>query len=311
VTIAERLPGTPRATGRVDLRAAGSAAAILATARPRQWPKNVLVLAAPAAAGDLLRPATATAALWAVGVFILASASAYFINDARDVAADQVHPVKRRRPVAAGRLGVRTAYGIGLGLAVLAPAAALPLGPAMAGIVLVYLALTLSYSLWLKEQPVAELLAVASGFVLRAMAGGIATGVPLSNWFLLVALFGSLFLVTAKRSAEARDSLDGGSTRPVLAGYPASWLQQILTVSLAGTVLAYASWALQQYVGRDVSPSVLALSVVPFLAVMLRYSLLVARGEGEAPEDVVFSDRFLLGAVVLWAALVGGGLYLA
>jgi decaprenyl-phosphate phosphoribosyltransferase len=310
VTATERPPTTPPTVHRARQASAGFGAAVLATARPRQWPKNILVLAAPAAAGVLLQPATAAAAAWATGVFVMASASTYFINDARDVEADRLHPVKRRRPVAAGRLGVRTSWGIGLGLAVLAPLAALPLGPAMLGVVVLYLALTMAYSLWLKDQPVVELLAVASGFVLRAVAGGIAAGVPLSNWFLLVALFGSLFLVTAKRAAEAGDPLSGGAIRPVLDAYPSAWLQQILTVSLAGTVLAYASWALQ-YVGHDVAVPVLALSVVPFLALMLRYSLLVARGEGEAPEDVVFSDRFLLVAGVLWAALVGSALYLA
>ncbi|TFV91084.1 decaprenyl-phosphate phosphoribosyltransferase [Blastococcus sp. CT_GayMR16] len=310
MTATERPPSTPPMAVRARHAGAGFGAAVLATARPRQWPKNILVFAAPAAAGVLLQPAAAAAAVWAAGVFVLASASTYFINDARDVEADRLHPVKRRRPVAAGRLGVRTSYGIGLGLAVLAAVVALPLGPAMVGVVVLYLALTMGYSLWLKDQPVVELLAVASGFVLRAVAGGTAAGVPLSNWFLLVALFGSLFLVTAKRSAEARNSLARGTTRPVLDGYPSAWLQQILTVSLTGTVLAYASWALQ-YVGRDVALPVLALSVVPFLAVMLRYSLLVARGDGEAPEDVVFSDRFLLVAGILWAALVGGALYLA
>lgn len=289
---------------------AGTASAVLTSARPRQWLKNVLVLAAPAAAGVLVVPSVAVSAVWAAVVFTLASASTYFINDARDVAADRLHPVKCRRPVASGRLGVRTAYGIGLGLALLAPVAALPLGPAMVGIVLAYLALTAAYSMWLKHQPVADLLAVACGFVLRAIAGGVATGVALSDWFLLVALFGSLFLVTAKRSAEAQRSLTDGGGRRVLAGYPPAWLQQILTVSLAGTVLAYASWAVQ-YAGRDVALPMLALSVLPFLAALLRYSLLVARGDGEAPEQVVFADHFLLGAGIVWAALVGGALYLA
>ncbi|MCW2740561.1 MAG: Decaprenyl-phosphate phosphoribosyltransferase [Blastococcus sp.] len=294
-------------TGRAGI---GTASAVLTSARPRQWLKNLLVLAAPAAAGVLVVPSIAVSAVWAAVVFTLASASTYFINDARDVAADRLHPVKCRRPVASGRLGVRTAYGIGLGLAVLAPVAALPLGPAMVGIVLAYLALTAAYSMWLKHQPVADLLAVACGFVLRAIAGGVATGVALSDWFLLVALFGSLFLVTAKRSAEAQRSLADGGGRRVLAGYPPAWLQQILTVSLAGTVLAYASWAVQ-YVGRDVALPMLVLSVLPFLAALLRYSLLVARGNGEAPEQVVVADHFLLGAGIVWAALVGGALYLA
>jgi decaprenyl-phosphate phosphoribosyltransferase len=305
-TAQERIPSAPPRSGRRS-SVRSTVAAVLDTARPRQWPKNALVLAAPAAGGVLLRPLTAVAAAWALVVFVLASAATYLVNDARDVAADRRHPAKCRRPVAAGRLAVGTAYRIGIGLALLAVAAALPLGPPLAAVVVVYLSLTLAYTLWLKDRPVLDLLAVASGFLVRAAAGGIATDVPLSNWFLLVAMFGSLFLVTAKRSAEARD---GGTTRKVLQGYPTAWLQQVLTMALTGTVLAYASWALQ-YVGQDVARPLLALSVLPFLAGMLRYSLVVAQGGGEAPEQVVFTDRFLLATGVVWMALIGGALYLA
>jgi decaprenyl-phosphate phosphoribosyltransferase len=288
--------------------AAAVASAILRTARPKQWLKNVLVFAAPAAGGVLFLPVVAASASWTAVVFTVASASTYFINDARDVEADRRHPIKVLRPVAAGRLSPRTAYAIGTALGLLAPALALPLGWATVGVVCLYLGITVAYSLWLKNQAVVDLLAVAAGFLLRAVAGGVATGVALSNWFLLVVLFGSLFLVTAKRSAEERRG--GSSARVTLDQYPAAWLQQVLTMSMAGVVLTYATWALQ-YVGADVGSLPLALSVVPFLALMLRYSLLVARGEGEAPEELLTSDRFMVTAAVIWVALVGGALYLA
>ena len=295
------------AGARADASGAGLAAALLRTARPRQWLKNALVFAAPAAAGALLDPVIAAAAAWAAGAFVVASAATYFINDASDVEADRRHPPKSRRPVAAGRIAPRTALAIGTGLGVLAPLLALPLGWPLAVAVAVYLGLTLSYSFWLKHQPVLDILAVAGGFVLRAVAGGLATGLVLSDWFLLVVLFGSLFLVTGKRLAEAQA---GGSTgRATLEEYPRDWLQQIVTMSLVGVVLTYATWALQ-YAGEEVGSLPLALSVVPFLAVMLRYSLLVARGAGEEPEQVLTSDRFLLVAGLIWAALVGGALYL-
>lgn len=292
-----------------SLTARPRASALLQTARPKQWLKNVLVLAAPATAGTLLSPAVAGAALWAVLAFVLASAGTYFVNDARDVQADRGHPVKCLRPVASGAISERTAYGVGLGLAVLALMVALPLGWPLVAVLVTYLSTTTAYSRWLKHQPVVDILVVASGFVLRAVAGAVATGVLLSSWFLLVALFGSLFVVTAKRAAEHEQYLVTGVARSTVQGYPSSWLQQVLTVSLAGTVLAYATWALQ-YIGTDVWLPLLALSVVPFLAVMLRYSLLVSLGAGEAPEDVV-SDRFLLLAGLVWAVMVGGALYLA
>lgn len=185
----------------------------------------------------------------------------------------------------------------------------MPAGWPLVAVMATYLATTTAYSKWLKHQPVMDILIVASGFVLRAIAGAVATGTLLSGWFLLVALFGSLFVVTAKRSAEHEHYLVTGVARSTVQGYPTAWLQQVLTVSLAGTVLAYATWALQ-YAGTDVYLPLLAVSVAPFLAVMLRYSLLVALGEGEAPEDLI-SDRFLLVAGALWAVSVGGAIYLA
>ena len=304
---------TPPPTARDEAPASSAlqipAAAFLTTARPKQWLKNVLVLSAPAAAGTLLAPSVAVAALWAVLSFVLASAGTYFINDARDAAADRAHPVKHRRPVAAGIIGERTAYGVGLVLATTSLLVALMAGWALVAVMATYLATTTAYSRWLKHQPIMDILIVASGFVLRAVAGAVATATALSSWFLLVALFGSLFIVTAKRSAEHDDFVVTGVGRATVQGYPATWLQQVLTLSLAGTVLAYATWALQ-YIGTDVSLPLLAVSVLPFLAVMLRYSLLVSLGEGEAPEDLV-TDRFLLLAGSVWGVMVGGAIYLA
>lgn len=286
-----------------------TSSALLVTARPRQWLKNVLVLAAPSAAGVMLIPSTAAAALWAGIAFTLAAASTYFVNDARDVEADRLHPVKARRPVAEGVIGRRSAYRGGVVLGALALAAAAPLGWSTTAVIAAYLALTLTYSTWLKNQAVLDILAVAAGFVLRAVAGATATGVQLSNWFLLVALFGSLYLVISKRVAEQAGSVTAATVRPTLGGYPPAWLQQVLVLSLTGTVLSYATWALQ-YVGADVARPALALSVLPFLAALMRYSLLVARGLGEAPEKVLTSDRFLLVAGAVWAVLVGSALYL-
>ncbi|MCY7400450.1 MAG: decaprenyl-phosphate phosphoribosyltransferase [Nocardioides sp.] len=288
----------------------GLLSAVVRTARPRQWLKNALVLAAPAAGGVILVPTTATAAIWAAAVFTLASASTYFVNDARDVDADRRHPTKSRRPVAAGLLAPLAAHRIGLALAVVALAAAVPLGWPLVSVIATYLTLTFAYSTWLKNQPVLDILAVAAGFVLRAIAGAAATGVAPSSWFLLVSLFGSLFIVTAKRASEQAHAHEASTLRATLLAYPPGWLQQVLTVSVTGTLLAYATWAVQD-IGADVSAPILALSVLPFLAIMLRYSLLVARGDGEAPETVITSDRFLLIALIVWAALVGGALYLA
>jgi decaprenyl-phosphate phosphoribosyltransferase len=167
--------------------------------------------------------------------------------------------------------------------------------------------LTAAYSAGLKHIAVLDVLVVAGGFVIRTAAGAAATGVAVPSWFLLLTLFGALFLVTAKRVGEQNGTSAG---RRVLAGYSASWLQQTLTMALTGTVLAYAAWAFA-YTGPDVARPLLAVSLVPFLAGLMRYSLLVSRGDGERPEDLLMSDRFLLVAGVLWAGVAGAALYLA
>jgi decaprenyl-phosphate phosphoribosyltransferase len=273
---------------------------LLVTARPRQWIKNVLVFAAPLAAGVLVVPASFVALV----AFVLASAATYFINDAVDVEADRRHPVKSRRPVASGAISVRTGWVSGLGLMAAALAVALLAGLALFGCVAAYLTLTFAYSWRLKRIAVVDILAVAGGFLLRTVGGAVAAGVAMSSWFLLTALLGSLFLVTGKRLSELRR--DGGG-RVVLAAYSMSWLQQTLTMTLTGTVIAYACWAFE--FSGDASLPLLGLSLVPFLAGLMRYSLLVARGDGEAPEDLLASDRFLLVSGFAWGTMATAAIY--
>ena len=273
---------------------------LLVTARPRQWIKNMLVFAAPLAAGVLVVPASFVALV----AFVLASAATYFINDAVDVEADRRHPVKSRRPVASGAISVRTGWVSGLGLMAAALAVALLAGLALFGCVAAYLALTFAYSWRLKRIAVVDILAVAGGFLLRTVGGAVAAGVAMSSWFLLTALLGSLFLVTGKRLSELRR--DGGG-RAVLAAYSVPWLQQTLTMTLTGTIIAYACWAFE--FSGDASLPLLGLSLVPFLAGLMRYSLLVARGDGEAPENLLASDRFLLVSGFAWGAMATAAIY--
>ena len=297
----------PKAPGRQPARSLGP---YLRTARPRQWLKNVLVLAAPAAAGVIFDPRAAINALVGVAAFTLAATGTYFINDAFDAAADRLHPVKSHRPVARGLITPRVAKLVGLVCALGSLAIAALLGWTFGALVAAYLALTALYSIRIKHLPVLDILAVAAGFLLRAAGGGAATGVPLSNWFLLVALFGSLFLVTAKRAAEqARRTAGEVHARPTLDAYPGPWLGQVMTMTLTGTVLGYALWAFQ-YVGPTTAQPLLAISLLPFLTVLLRYSLLVAQGQGEEPERLITTDRFLMAAAAAWAVTVGAGIYL-
>jgi decaprenyl-phosphate phosphoribosyltransferase len=284
--------------------------ALLRTARPRQWIKNLLIFSAPTAAGALLTPGTAAAAGLAFLAFTAAAIATYFITDAADVDADRRHPAKGLRPVAAGVLSRRAAVLIGAGTAAAAIALATAVCWPLTACVVAYLVLTGAYTAGLKHVPVLDVLVVAGGFVLRTAAGAAATGVSVSSWFMLVTLFGALYLVIAKRLGEQTRQPTGAAPRRVLAGYSPSWLQQILTMALTGTVLAYSAWAFQ-YLGHDVALPLLAVSVVPFLAALMRYHLLVTRGDGETPENLLTSDRFLLAAGGLWVACAAGAIYLA
>lgn len=279
--------------------------------RPGQWAKNVLVLSAPAAAGVLDQGPVVTRALVMIIAFTAAAVSVYALNDVLDADADRAHPVKRHRPVADGSLTPGVALAWSALMAVVAVGVAAVLGPASVGVVGCYLTMSGAYALWLKRVAVLDIVVVASGFVLRALAGAVAVGLTASNWFLLISLFGALYLVVGKRAAEtARTPTSTIATRSVLAQYPGEWLQQVATVALAGSTISYAMWAFQD-VGTDVFTPMIALSVVPFLIALMRYGLLLAQGRGERPERLVLHDRPLLVAGAVWALLVGAGLYLA
>ena len=282
--------------------------ALVRTARPKQWTKNVLVLAAPAAAGVLTEGDVWPRVAVAFVAFCLAASGTYFFNDALDVDADREHPTKRHRPVAAGHLGTVPAKAVGAGLLVAALAVAAPVeGGRLVVVIAIYVALTVAYSSWLKHEPVIDLAAVASGFVLRAVAGGVAAGVPLSNWFLIVAGAGSLFIVAGKRHAEVHDlGTESSSHRAVLAAYSPGFLTFVRAVAASVAISAYCLWAFER--GNESGYDLwYQLSIVPFVLGMLRYALLVEHGHGGAPEELVLSDRVLLVLGSAWVCLFALG----
>lgn len=305
-------PAAPAVAG-AEAAAAGSLGrGLVRAARPRQWIKNVLVLAAPTSAGELWHGHVAVKTAVAVVAFILASSGTYLINDAADVEADRLHPTKRFRPVASGVVPVLTARVVGTGLMAIAVAGGGLLTEWRLSVVLgSYVVLQLAYSTWLKHVAVVELVCVALGFVLRAIAGGAATGIELSEWFVIVASFGSLFMVLGKRYAEATNLDDGGVTaRRILAEYPVSWLRQMRDTCVAVTLLAYCLFAFERasVPGPNQSHRALTLpwyelSIIPVTVGLLRYALQVERGQGGAPEDLVLRDRVLQAAGLVWAVL--------
>ena len=183
-------------------------------------------------------------------LFCAVSSGTYFVNDSVDAAADRNHPVKRFRPVAAGVISGRLALWIGIVLM----GAGIGLGAALRlelGLVLgVYVALQLSYTLYLKHQPVFDLAAVAGGFVLRGIAGGVAIPVPISEWFLIVTTFGSLLMVTGKRLAEHAELGElRGVHRPTLDAYSPTFLRIVVAIAATGAILGYCLWALSLQTG--------------------------------------------------------------
>ncbi|HAM03451.1 MAG TPA: decaprenyl-phosphate phosphoribosyltransferase [Acidimicrobiaceae bacterium] len=283
------------------------------TARPRQWLKNLLVFAAPAAAGVLGHVGPFLHSAGAVGVFCLAASATYFLNDALDAEADRRHPRKRSRPVAAGRVSVRAAVTG----AVVLMALALGTGAALAGyrltvVVAVYLALSTAYSVRLKHEPILDLACLSSGFILRAIAGGVATNVPLSDWFLIVASFGSLFIATGKRSAEyLQAGEDRGLHRPVLLKYPLEFLQSVRLLSAAVTITAYCLWAFERSAAglHGHHPIWSELSIIPVVLAVLYLELHYERGGGAAPEDLAVRDLNLQVLAVAWVVLFALGVY--
>jgi decaprenyl-phosphate phosphoribosyltransferase len=282
--------------------------------RPRQWSKNLLVFVAPAAAGVLHHRDAFVEAVAAFAIFCMAASSTYLLNDSVDAEADRLHPVKQYRPIAAGDLQISIAVGIGACLGVISVVAAWALaGWKLALVVGLYAVISASYSLYFKRVAVVELAFVASGFVLRALAGGVATHVPISTWFLAVTSFGALFVVAGKRAADLKVLGSApGSHREVLGEYTTSFLQSTLALSAAVTVTAYCLWAFgsQGLAGSIRHDSIwIQLTVVPVTLGLLHVLRLLDRGEGGAPEELVLKDHLLQVLGILWVALFAAGIY--
>lgn len=286
------------------------ARALLRSTRPQQWIKNSLVFAGVIFSQQLANPEAVRSSALTFGLFVLASGGIYLVNDMLDLEADRVHPLKRRRPLAAGELP--------LGVAVIAAAALLgcalvgaflaqvPLG----GILALYVAANLAYSLWLKHVVVLDVLLVASGFLLRAAAGAVAVLTPISPWLYLCTLLAALLVILGKRRCElALLGPKASSHRRNLARYATASLDLWLRLVAATTVAAYALYTLFAPATLG-SPKLVA--TVPFVAFGLaRYLRLTGKpGNGESPETLLFRDPWLRASIVLWAAAVLALLYL-
>jgi decaprenyl-phosphate phosphoribosyltransferase len=292
----------PRRRGR--LRAA------LITARPRQWIKNALVIAAAGAAGALGHDDVPMRVLAACGAFCLLASGIYCLNDVRDAAEDRLHPRKRYRPVAARELSMLEATTLGMALIAAGLVACAVIGPLLVVVGVGYLAVTLTYTWIWRRILYLDVVAIATGFVLRAVAGGVAAPVQLSRWFVLVVTFSALFLAASKRHAERlRVEASGAARRRVLERYSLRRLRVLLSVSGVGATVAYWFWAfgMPAVGGIPWRP----MTAIPFSLTFLRYAHIVRVGGGEAPEAILVGDRVLLASAGAWLILFALSVHVA
>jgi 4-hydroxybenzoate polyprenyltransferase len=279
----------------------GLLGAVLVSLRPRQWVKNLFVFAGLVFAQKLLTPLV-WPALAAFALFCALSGAVYLFNDVADRAQDRLHPHKRLRPVAAGTLGPRPALAIATGLFVGSLALGFVLSRGFGLVALAYAVLLVAYSAWLKHVVIVDVLVVAIGFVLRAVAGALAIGVAISGWLLICTILIALFLALGKRRHEYR-SLTGNAAahRPILAEYSEGFLDQMISVVTASTVTAYALYTMSAETVGKFHTRLLPLTLPFVLYGIFRYLYLLYRRDlGGNPSDLLVSDRALLVDALLW-----------
>jgi 4-hydroxybenzoate polyprenyltransferase len=279
--------------------------ALLKTMRPRQWTKNAFLFAALVFDGKLFHLTDFLRTLAGFGLFCLISSAVYIFNDLLDVEADRLHPVKKNRPIASGRLKVHTAVGVGVILTLAVLVAGYLLAWQLALTILVYFAMMLAYSKWLKHIPILDVLIIAAGFVLRVHAGTTLIVVErFSPWLYVLMTLLALYLGFGKRRAELALLVeDATNHRPVLDGYTIPLLDQFITIVSGTTIVAYSLYTFF----RPEAPDDHALMLtIPFVVyAIFRYLYLIqVKNIGGEPEDILLTDRPFQVAIALWGLAV-------
>jgi 4-hydroxybenzoate polyprenyltransferase len=280
----------------------GTVRALIVLARPWQWVKNGLVLAALVFSQRLFNPRDASLAALALAAFCALSSFAYVLNDICDREADRLSPEKRDRPLARGDLSVAQAVGLAIAFGAIATILSIWLGLDFLAIAGLYVILQFGYSMWAKQHVVLDVIAVAIGFVLRAFGGAVAIGAEVSPWLVFITFMLAMLLVLGKRRHELVAMADGASAhRGVLAEYSVRFCDQTLAIVAGATLISYMIYAASAEVEAKLGTRHLYMTV-PFVAFgILRYLYLVdARNEGGDPARLLIRDKALLAAVVLW-----------
>jgi 4-hydroxybenzoate polyprenyltransferase len=288
------------------LRAPSTVGLLLVSLRPEQWTKNLLVLAGVVFGGRLLEPPAVAIALAAFAIFCSLSGAVYLFNDVADREADQNHPLKRERPIASGQLSATSAVTAGVVLGMAGVATAFSIGTEFGIVAAAYLSAQILYSVGLKHVVIVDVLMIAAGFVLRAIAGAVAVNVPIGHWLLVCTTLLALFLALSKRRHEMTLLAEGATDhRRILEEYSPYLLDQMIGVVTSSTLIAYTVYATSSDTAARLGTAKLGLTIPFVLYGIFRYLYLVhQKSGGGSPAAMLMTDRPLLGCVGLWAASV-------
>lgn len=277
--------------------------AVVASLRPKQWTKNLFLFAGILFSQHLNDIPMLRTVFLAFAAFCLLSGAVYLVNDIADVDRDKNHPLKALRPLASGALGIRAALLSAILLSAVSLAASFLLGRIFFITALSYFALQIAYSLHLKKIVILDVFCIASGFMLRVIAGAVVINVEISSWLIICTTFLSLFLALSKRRHELENIDDAGGHRKVLDDYSPYLLDQMISVVTASTVVSYALYTMSPETVSKFGTKNLILTIPFVLFGIFRYLYLVhKKGEGGNPENILVSDIPLLADIFLWAA---------
>lgn len=286
--------------------------ALLESLRPLQWIKNTLVFVALVFSKNALHFSLLLKTIAAFGLFCLLSGAVYLINDIVDLEADRLHPIKKFRPLPSGRVPKPLALGFAIFLAIVSLLISFELDPSFGRVALIYLILFVSYSLFFKKLLIMDMIVVALAYVLRAVAGGAVIHVSISPWLILCTAFLALFIVISKRRHELVVLGNNSySYREVLSGYSASFLDQMIGISSAASLLFYTLYTISSETVSHLGHRRL-LFTLPFVGYgIFRYLYLVyIKNHGGSPEIIFLKDKAMIVNLILWGILVMAILYL-
>jgi 4-hydroxybenzoate polyprenyltransferase len=279
---------------------------IFISMRPNQWTKNLIIFAGLIFSQNLGHPLLLAKAIIAVALFCAISGAVYIINDILDYKSDQLHPVKKQRPIASGALPRSAALAAAVIMGFAGSALSFLINLPFGMVVLSYLLLMLGYSLWLKRLVIIDVFVIAAGFVLRAVAGAEAVSVPISDWLLICVILLSLFLALAKRRQELRvTETNAAEYRQTLSDYSDKLLDQMIAVVTAAVAVSYSLYTMWPETVEKFGTSNLKYTIPVVLYGIFRYLYLIYRkDQGEQPETVLLTDRWLLSSVVAYVLAV-------